>query len=263
MDDRLEFEEGKSAIIENWVTYVSIVKTPQERDNKSKVRRGRKDRSHSAHSRDPEFIQKHVQNIIFDYSEEQICKDDSSKEQNHSKRTSIKDVDSHHMTEEVMFAAKDYTDNQSQMNHWESPLKEGEKLLDLDTAQLSSEIDLDKSPSEMPLIQEIKETPSQSRKSSLEKNSVSETRIRIFEGSEVKRDRQDNQLSSASKNEQLDSSCESVRGTTPEKEESKSNPEKEGEGDILDTIMPLEIECFLDRKRPKAKNFSESNYDNL
>lgn len=227
------------------------------------MRRGRNERSFSVHSRDPQFIRKHVEDIIFDYSEEQICKDDSSKERNHSKTTSIKDGESQHMTEEVMFAAKDYTDNQSQINHLESPSKEGEKLLDPETAQISNEVDQNQSPSDMPLIEEIKETPSLSRKSSSNSNSIGETRIRIFESGEAKRLRQDNQISSASKNEQPDSSCESVRGTTPEKEESKSNPEKEGEGDVLDTIMPLEIECFLDRKRPKAKNFSESNYDNL
>lgn len=40
-------------------------------------------------------------------------------------------------------------------------------------------------------------------------------------------------------------------------------PEKEGEGDVLDTITPLEVLDFDNRVKRKQKNFSESNHGHL
>ena len=51
--------------------------------------------------------------------------------------------------------------------------------------------------------------------------------------------------------------------SSKEEIKSKHETEKEGEGDILDTIGDLDFDNFQDRRRPIKKVFSESNHGNL
>ena len=51
--------------------------------------------------------------------------------------------------------------------------------------------------------------------------------------------------------------------SSKEERKSKYETEKEGEGDILDTIGDLDFDPYLDRKRPIKKVFSESNHGNM
>jgi len=239
-------------------------------DNKQKKRRSREERSLSANSRHHSsiFNQNEGESGEDDHKEDESVKQarhstDSSKEIFVSEKNS-----SESPKEQITLTPKNEEENKLQSNEITqnppniikiTPNNDPQEIEESKENQISDPIEETKKDPEMGeksnSDKEILEGPIQENMN--EYNLIEETRIKPLEDNEV---RPSNNQEPTPEKLEKEVIIASLTDNSP-KEETKTDVE--GEGDILDTITPLEVDIYTDKHRRIAKNFSESNRGKL
>ena len=216
-----------------------ISENEQERDIKEKRRRSRSERSHSR-------CFGHPNSIINQQLES--SKEDTDSEGSPKETINVQKL----ISEEAMFIGKQLNYDPKEENKAKIFQKDAKIL---ENFRLVNHEETEKNIIKTEPIEETKQDSHEASKESMD-NLLPEARIKAVEDIDIFRN--NNQGSTPSKEENSQSFSQETQ-----KEESKSNVEREGEGDIFDKITPLEITSFGDKPFRISKNYSEKNRENL